>query len=227
MKVPEKQNRQRDNKGSQHIPKHVTPGGTISLSTHTTKKDNCVTRMALNTHMRMVSEHMHAPARIQAQSCYSHTPTCTVDMRKRYIKDTSCNTTSLLHVTEGRRQIIILYHIINAVPQTDGNVIYKMMHNTNISSCGICTENLFFFRELIIRLSQTIRKSYPSLSVSSHSKHQHRKWKLLSSFNQIWTQTWYSVLASVVNIFLRDIVLRRFDLVDRVCISFTNRNTLV
>lgn len=27
MKVPEKQNRQRGNKGSQHIPKHVTPGG--------------------------------------------------------------------------------------------------------------------------------------------------------------------------------------------------------
>lgn len=38
MKLPEKQNRQGDNKSSQHIPKHVTLGGTISLPSLTTKK---------------------------------------------------------------------------------------------------------------------------------------------------------------------------------------------
>lgn len=75
MKVPEKQNSQRGNKGSQHIPKHVTRGGTISASTHATKKappsnwDNSKYTQAL---VRMGSERMHAPTVTQARPRYSH-----------------------------------------------------------------------------------------------------------------------------------------------------------
>lgn len=69
MKVPEKQNSQRGNKGSQHIPKHVTHGRTISASTHATKKgpqSNWDNSKYTQAPVRMGSEHMHAPTAIQA-----------------------------------------------------------------------------------------------------------------------------------------------------------------
>lgn len=53
-----------DNKGSQHIPKHVMRGGgTISVSAHTTKKGNRVTGITQNTHKRARSHGRWAHAR--------------------------------------------------------------------------------------------------------------------------------------------------------------------
>lgn len=126
------------------------PGGTISLSTHPTKKDNTVTRMTQNTHTHAHGKWAHAGTltQTQAQSYYSHTPTCTVDVQKSYIKDIMQH--YMLFTLVGRKHITLL-----SSQKTRPLFFYKMMHSidinnmfllptsTRFSACTLCSCGVF------------------------------------------------------------------------------------
>lgn len=154
MKLPEKQNESQADKGSQHIPQHVTARGdnvTVHPPHHKKKNDHPVTQISYTCSFVINSYLIRINLLLYIKMFYGHHWQSTVYQQCFQIYTMTIWTTAEHDASPWTLQIIYNKHIMNALYFTTTsdnitiNILYQMNHFDKWCCLFWCTKLFVFF----------------------------------------------------------------------------------